>query len=269
MQTPVPIFTHQTAPSMREYAQSMQAVPLNDQRRLYSDLAWAWPVISEREDCVREADLFVRSIRQVARAPVSSLLHLGCGGGHLDFSFKEHFSVTGVDLSPAMLSIAGQLNPEVVYLPGDMRSVRLEQTFDAVVIADSIDYMLTEQEMLAAFRTAFVHLKPGGIFCTYAGVTCQSFAQNETHVSTSSDGDTEITFIENRYDPDFGDTTYENAFVYLIRRAGQLEVETDRHLGGIFELETWTRLLHDAGFSVHLSRLDESHIHWFICTRHT
>ena len=44
-----PVFRRQTAPSMREYVQHhLQMVPLNDQRRLYSDLAWAWPLIMTR-----------------------------------------------------------------------------------------------------------------------------------------------------------------------------------------------------------------------------
>jgi len=63
------------------------------------------------------------------------------------------------------------LNPEVAYCIGDMRSVRLEKVFDAVMIADSIDYMLTSEDLRAAFETALVHLKPGGVFCTYVEVT--------------------------------------------------------------------------------------------------
>jgi ADP-ribose pyrophosphatase YjhB (NUDIX family)/SAM-dependent methyltransferase len=265
-----PVFRRQTAPSMREYVQHMQMVPLNDQRRLYSDLAWAWPLISQGEDYVQEAEAFARQIRQRARIPVSTLLHLGCGGGHLDLTLKKYFNVSGVDVSQPMLDLAGQLNPEVTYFPGDMRTVHLEKTFDAVVIADSIDYMLTEADLLSAFRTAYAHLKPGGIFCTYAGVTCQSFIQNDTRVSTHSDGSVVITYIENRYDPNPQDSTYEITFVYLIRRSGsedQLEIETDRHLGGLFDLETWSRCLSDTGFEVHRTELGEGGAPLFVCRK--
>ncbi len=265
-----PIFRRQTAPSMREYVQHMQMVPLNDQRRLYSDLAWAWPLISQGEDYVQEAQAFARQIRQRARIPVSTLLNLGCGGGHLDLTLKKYFNVSGVDVSQPMLDLAGQLNPEVTYFPGDMRTVHLEKTFDAVVIADSIDYMLTEADLLSAFRTAHLHLNPGGIFCTYAGVTCQTFRQNDTRVSTHSEGRVVITFIENRYDPNPEDTTYESTFVYLIRREGsegQLEIETDRHLGGLFDLETWSRCLADTGFEVHRTELGEGGAPLFVCRK--
>ena len=265
-----PVFRHQTAPSMREYVHSrLQMVPLNDQRRLYSDMAWAWPLISQGSNYLQEAELFARQIRQRARIPVSTLLHLGCGGGHLDLTLRKYFNVSGVDLSQPMLELAGQLNPEVAYYPGDMRTVRLDKTFEAVVIADSISYMLSEAELSSAFQTAYVHLKPGGVFCTYAGVTRQSFHQNETCVSTHSGGSVEITFIENRYDPRPEDSTYENTFVYLIRRErsnGQLEIETDRHLSGLFDLETWLRCLTETGFEVHQTELGEG-VPFFVCRR--
>ncbi len=266
-----PVFRRQTAPSMREYVQHhMQMVPLNDQRRLYSDLAWAWPLISQGEDYVQEAQALARQIRQRARIPVSTLLHLGCGGGHLDLTLKKYFNVSGVDVSQPMLDIAAHLNPEVTYFSGDMRTVALEKTFDAVVIADSIDYMLTEADLRSAFRTAYAHLKPGGIFCTYAGVTRQTFRQNDTRVSTHSEGRVVITFIENRYDPDPADTTYESTFVYLIRREGsegQLEIETDRHLGGLFDLETWSLCLSETGFEVHRTELGEGGAPFFVCRK--
>jgi len=237
---------------------------LQDQRRLYDDLAWTWPIISAKEHYVHEAETFVAALRAHARREVKTLLHLGCGGGHLDYTLKAHLAVTGVDLSEAMLSLARQLNPEATYLAGDVRTVRLGRTFDAVMVADSIDYMLTEEDLRAAFATAFAHLKPGGAFCTYAEETADSFQQNRTRCSIRSYGDVEIVFVENAYDPNPADTTYENVFVYLIRRGGRLQIETDRHLGGLFPVATWVRLLGEAGFQVtQLAFDDEESMPWF------
>jgi SAM-dependent methyltransferase len=221
-----------------------------DQRRLYGDLAWTWPLISPPEDYVEEAEHLCQVIGRFARLPVRSLLELGCGGGHNNATLKRHFSVTGVDISPAMLSLAQSLNPEVSYLLGDMRSIRLEQRFDAVLIADSIAYMCSEEDLLAAFETAFFHLKVGGIFVTYAEQTKETFQQNCTSVSTHRAGDREITFIENLYDPDPSDTTIEMTFLYLIRQDGMLEIETDRHMAGLFPRQSWPSKLREAGFEV-------------------
>ena len=179
-----------------------------------------------------------------------SLLHLGCGGGHLDWSLKKHFTINGVDLSQAMLDQARQLNPEVEYLPGDMRSLRLERLFDAVIIADSIDYMLDTGELKAAFATAYAHLKPGGVFVTYAEDTRERFIQNASHCFSEKSGPVEITVFQNSYDPDPADTTIEKTFVYLVRQEGRLSIYNDRHVCGLFSQAAWVECLETAGFSV-------------------
>jgi SAM-dependent methyltransferase len=220
-----------------------------DERRLYHDLAWTWPIVSPPERYVREAQEIRRLIR--GRAPdARTLLHLGCGGGHLDMTLKRSFEITGVDLSPKMLALARRLNPKVPYRVGDMRSIRLRRTFDAVVIADSVAYMRTERELRAAFGTAFVHLAPGGVFLTYVERTPATFRQNATTRTIARRGDVEVVMIENQHDPDPTDTTYESTFIYLIRRRGRLRVETDRHRLGFFPLPVWLRLLRMTGFRV-------------------
>ncbi len=238
-----------------------------DQRRLYGDLAWTWPIISPPEHYVEEAEQFLKVIQEHARIEAKTLLDLGCGGGHNDFTLKKHFDVTGIDVSPEMLALARRLNPDVTYALGDMRTVRLDKTFDAVLIADSINYMLTVEDLRAAFVTAFVHLKPGGVFCTFAEETVERFEQNSIRYSTETRGDVEITLVENRYDPDSTDTTFELTLVYFIRHAGQLQVETDRHLSGLFALDTWHGLLEEVGFQVKQMEFAGEEIPMFVCIK--
>jgi len=224
---------------------------MEDLRRMYGDLAWTWPIISQKEHYITEAGQFVQAIRKHARMDAKTLLDLGCGGGHNDWTLKTQFRVTGVDISENMLALARELNPEVTYLHGDMRTARLGQTFDAVVIADSIDYMLTEDDLRAAFATAHAHLNPGGVFCTYAEATRENPPHNKVYTCTGAQGDVEIAFYEHSYDPDPADSTYESVFAYFIRRRGELEIQTDRHILGVFPEATWERLLRDVGFEVH------------------
>ncbi|MEK6986683.1 MAG: class I SAM-dependent methyltransferase [Candidatus Thermoplasmatota archaeon] len=228
----------------------MHAPSSRDARRLYGDLAWTWPIISPQEHYEGEAEAAHALLREHSREPGKTLLHLGCGGGHLDRTLKKHYEVTGVDASEAMLDLARQLNPEVTYVHGDMRRVRLGGTFDAVAVFDSIDYMLTKEDLRAAFVTAHEHLRPGGVFVTYAEETTERFRQNRAKVTVRSKGDVHIVFLENAFDPDPSDTMFENVFVYLIRRDGRLEVETDRHLSGLFPFRTWLDLLNEVGFEV-------------------
>jgi len=221
-----------------------------DERRLYSDLAWTWPIISPVKDYTEETELFSKLIREHSKIEVKTLLHLGCGGGHNDYTFKKNFKVTSVDISEDMLALAKKLNPEVNYQYGDIRTIRLEERFNAVTILDSINYIKTVENLQKTFITAYEHLKPGGVFLTFVEQIAGQFKQNNTTRSTHSKDDVEITFIENYYDPDPTDTNYEATFIYLIRVGGKLEVHTDRHLCGIFKLETWLELLKATGFEV-------------------
>ena len=99
--------------------------------RLYSDLASLWRVFSPPEDYIEEAATFRARFRRHGVPDDGTLLHLGSGGGSVDFHLKQHYRVTGVDISASMLAGARDLNPEVDYTLGDIRDVRLDLTFDA------------------------------------------------------------------------------------------------------------------------------------------
>jgi SAM-dependent methyltransferase len=242
--------------------------PSSAENRLYGDLAWLWPILSDAAHYCGEAAAFRDAIRAHVSIPTVTLLDLGCGGGHNDLHLKRDLQITGVDLSEGMLGHARRLNPEATYVRGDLRTVRLGTTYDAVIIADAIDYMLTEADLAAAFATAHAHLRPGGVFVTYAEHTREHFVQNQNKCWARNREDVEVTFLENNYDPDLSDTTFEGTFVYLIRERGRLRIETDRHLLSLFDLPTWWRGLVAAGFEVVeavLAEEDEPPIPMFIC----
>lgn len=222
----------------------------NKEKRLYNDLAWTFPIISPLDHYLEETQLFCNIIREHSKIPLKTLLHLGCGGGHNDYIFKKYFQVTGIDKSAAMLKLAKELNPEVNYLCEDMRTVQLGHFFDTVVAIDSIAYILTVEDLRKVFTTAFSHLKSGGVFMFIAEDTKENFKQNNTTSYTNSKQGVEITFIDNRYDPDTTDTSYESTFIYLVRRNGNLEIYSDRHLCGLFKSDTFIDLLKEIGFEV-------------------
>ena len=239
---------------------------MKDNERMYTDLAWAWPIISPPEDYTGEAERFRSAIVKRSKIPVNTLLDMGCGGGHNDFHLKRHFQVTGTDISTGMLENARRLNPDVDYQIGDMRTAGLGKEFDAVIIADSIMYMLSEEDLLAAFRTAFAHLKPGGIFCTYAEELKATFSTGTySHRPMGLPG-SEITLIEHKWDPDPLDTSFEFLFLFLIRDGPIMRVETDRHTCGLFPLATWKRLLGEAGFSAKVTKWHQGEV-FFSCLK--
>jgi len=237
--------------------------------RLYNDLAWLWPLWGDMEDYRRECEVFAELIREHARGEARTLLDITCGGGKNAFHLKRHFEVTGVDISEAMLANAKKLNPDCVFHKGDMRSFDLGREFDAVFLNDGIVYMTSEEDLLKTFETAHKHLRPGGVMLAFVEYRKEDFLQNKTTASTFSSEGIEVAIVENNYDPDPEDTTLETTFVYLIRENGKLRIEHDFHKPGIFPLDTWRRLLKEAGFEMaeRLQRLGKEDYPTFICIK--
>ena len=110
----------------------------------------------------------------VQNAPhACSVLDLGCGTGRHDLLLAQlGYQVTGVDRSEEMLAVAasrlsshpGHL-PSVAFVHGDIRTVRLGRTFDAVVsLFHVMSYQTGNDDLAAAVATARAHLSPGGVF---------------------------------------------------------------------------------------------------------
>lgn len=189
---------------------------------------------------------------------MKTLLNLGCGAGHHDHALKPYFQITGSDISEPMLNLARELNPEIEYIQGDMRTLNLNREFDVVTAFDSLDYMRTEADLRSVFETAYRHLKPGGVFLTVLDMTKESFSQNRTGITTHSGSDADVSYIENYYDPDPADSICECTMVYLIRQKGKLSIETDLHVCGLFPLQTWMDLFPQTGFDLQMEAYTET-----------
>ncbi len=124
---------------------------MDSEQRLYRDLAELWPLLSPPDHYAAEAQV-VRAVLD-DRLPTTqgdrprALLELGAGGGHTLCHLSNAFECVAADLSEAMLAHCRTLNPDVQTVVGDMRTLRLDRTFDAVLVHDAIDYMRSEADV--------------------------------------------------------------------------------------------------------------------------
>ncbi len=236
---------------------------------LYSDLVPWYHLVDPAEDHRDEADAFEAAFTRGAVVPPATLLELGSGAGHNALHMKRRFQCTLTDLSPQMLARSQGLNPECEHVPGDMRTIRLGRTFDTVLVHDAIVYMTSEEDLLAAARTAFVHTAPGGRAVFAPDCVRETFRET-SEVISGDDGTRAMRCVAWTWDPDPRDCTANVEFAFLLREGTTVTAVHDRHVEGLFTRATWKRVLASAGYTVatmHRPIGDGEFDDVFLCTR--
>jgi ubiquinone/menaquinone biosynthesis C-methylase UbiE len=193
--------------------------------------------------------------RLLEHHPVSgcTLLELACGTGTVAVSMAEAgWRVYGIDGSVEMLAQARAKAEEngvdVWWSQQDMRHFVLpERAHLATCLYDSLNYMLTSEDLYAVFRRVHDALQPGGLFL---------FDMNTAAVmATMWNGDTYFTdsddlsmIMRSWYDDRRQRATVE---VTCFERVGALYRKiVERHTEQAYPEEHVATLLVDAGFAV-------------------
>jgi SAM-dependent methyltransferase len=217
------------------------------EHRFYGDLAPWWPLISPPEEYAEEAAF---AAELLAEGGTRTVLELGSGGGHLASHLTGRYAMTLVDISEPMLEVSRRLNPTVSHHQGDMRTVRLGETFDAVFIHDAIDYMVTEDDLRRAVTTAYEHCRPGGIVVIVPDEVADSFESRTAHGGSDAEDGRAARFLEWSWDSDPADTWTETQYTFVLRSAdGRVEVASELHRLGLFSRDHWLTLLEDTGLA--------------------
>jgi SAM-dependent methyltransferase len=77
----------------------------------------------------------------------ASVLEIGCGAGHLLAELPNR-DVTGIDVSPRQIQAAKERVPHGSFHVGAGENVKLDRTFDCIIISDTIHQAADVQQML-------------------------------------------------------------------------------------------------------------------------
>ncbi|MCY3544393.1 MAG: class I SAM-dependent methyltransferase [Chloroflexi bacterium] len=240
--------------------------------RMYDEFAHLWPLISHHSDYEMEAVHWRNALTSELGQGRLRILELGVGGGnnlhhilypncddslsadaachgeHMRCDLPAH-DATVVDPSAKMLANCKRLNPTVAQHIGDMRTIRLHEKFDAVLIHDAVCYLMSENDIGATLATAREHLRDGGVLIMAPDWYTETYPGTQLDAGIRRDVTPEFVSIEFDHDPDPDDNMLESVFVYIFKGAdGCARVEIDRHITGIFPLSTWLALMEAAGF---------------------
>lgn len=221
---------------------------------LYDELAPWWPLVSAPAEYAEEAALYIERLRAAAGGPVREVLELGSGGGNNALHMKRELALTLVEPSAGMRAHSVALNPECTHVAGDMRTVRLRRTFDAVFVHDAVMYMTTEIDLRAAIETIAAHLAPGGVALVAVDATAECFAPRTEHGGHDDPATGRgVRYLIWDLPARPGETTYESHFSFLLHEPGEpVRAVHDVHRHGVFPRATWLRLFEEAGLAARI-----------------
>ena len=220
-----------------------------DAPKLYTELASWFHLLTRPDEYAEEADFARKLILENCPGRAETVLELGSGGGNNALHLKKNFQLTLSDVSPDMLDTSRRINPDCEHVVGDMRTLRLGRTFDAVFVHDAITYMQDRDELRAAIVTAREHCRPGGVLVIMPDYVRESFRSGVHHGGHDGEGRA-LRYFEWTFDPHPQDEMYTVDFVYMLREGrAPVRVIHDLHLCGLFPRDVWLTLLEEEGFT--------------------
>ncbi len=189
------------------------------------------------------------------RHPVEGrrLLELACGTGTVAVAMaREGWHVHGVDGSDGMLAEArtkaAEAGVEIALSRQDMRTFSLPERVDlATCMYDSLNYMLTSDDLLAVFRRVYATLEPGGLFLFDMNTAYALAVLWDDEVHLSDDEDMTVIF-DSQYE---GQRQRVTVRATVFERQGALYRKIqEEHTEQAYPPEQVATLLTDAGFCV-------------------
>lgn len=179
------------------------------------------------------------------------LLDLGCGTGSLtELLAKKGYDMIGVDISGDMLQLAMEKRErsgaDILYLLQDMREFELFGTVRAVVsICDSMNYILSLEELTQVFRLVNNYLDPSGVLIF--DLNTEYKYREILGTSTIAEDREESSFIwENDYQEE--DRINEYDLTLFIQEEGELYRKyQETHYQRAYSLEEVKAAIREAG----------------------
>ncbi len=160
-----------------------------------------------------------------------TVLELACGTGTVAIGLSEKGYVTeGCDVSDDMLAVAFEkakrLNQRVRFTRQDMRELRLNKRFDAVVcLCDGLNYITEDGDLGTVFQNVAEHLSPAGLFVFDLSTVykLENIIGDATFAETFEDS---AYIWENQYDKARGELAF---WLTLFIKSGTLYERFEEH----------------------------------------
>jgi SAM-dependent methyltransferase len=212
---------------------------------MFSASAEYYDLVYSKKDYRGETD----RLRELFRRFVSegrTILDIACGTGeHL--RFLPEYDVTGIDLEPAFVRIAGEKRPEGKFLVADMQQFELESKFDIqICLFSAIAYLLTPEAILSALGCFKAHLAPGGAIFIEPFFQPDAWRTGQTDIVIGEDGHRKVCRLMTS-DRE-GDVSILIGH-YLLAEGIHVRYAVERHELLLLDRDQWQDLFRQAGLS--------------------
>lgn len=183
-----------------------------------------------------------------------AILDVGCGTGEMLVRFaKGGYTVTGVDLSSDMLTVAHEKLEKnglsCTLIEQDMREIEGLPTVDIVtVFCDSLNYLVTEEDVLLAFQQFHHVLNENGLLLF--DVHSEYKMKHIFHYATFAEDLGNIAYIWNTF-PNEASCCVEHELTFFVETEnGYYEKWMETHMQRTLSIKKYEQLLKKANFDI-------------------
>ena len=215
---------------------------------MFKETARYYDRIYAFKNYVAEASKVAGIVEVELRSGGRRLLDVACGSGlHLEH-LKVQFDAEGLDLSPELLAISRERNPELTHHVADMRSFKLEARFDVITcLFSSIGYMTTLEDLHSAIARMADHLVSGGLLIVEPWLTPDAWKPNTVHALYIDEPELKIARVNTSL-TDGRVSVFD--LHHLIGTPERTEHVVEHHELGLYTIEEMTEAFEGAALEV-------------------
>ncbi len=212
-----------------------------------------------------EVERIVRIVRQY-NPTAKTILDIACGTGAQAKYLAEHYTVTGLDLSPEMVEIAKRKVPSGQFVVADMCNFLLNTYFDvAVNLYGSIGFAEDYEAMKASLKSVYNHLNMGGVFILTPWSTKETFKDG---LVAKSHAEKPNGFCRMESVQRVSDSKVQVQMHHLVAKDMEIRYHTNESQISLFSEAEYRSAIEEVGFTI-IARLSESEFRMgaFICQK--
>ncbi|SDI94146.1 class I SAM-dependent DNA methyltransferase [Salimicrobium halophilum] len=195
-----------------------------------------------------EWETFFRKVLEREQTQTVNVLELGCGTGEITHRLAESgYRMTGVDLSPEMLSIAAsKRNTSIQWIQQDITDLQGFSGYDAVIsFCDVVNYITDSDGLASMFRHTSQALKGEGLFVF--DVQSPSYALEHLAGETFAEVYDDLSYI---WFCDRDGDLLTHDLTFFTEDGQRYQRFDEEHQQRIYSLEEISRLLVQNGFRI-------------------